>query len=313
MRVAIPFTGIDASGAGYGRTRTCPDFGAGYAAYMFGTLLTDTPTKNLFTNVTDGRLVGTPSTIGLIHGPMTTSFTGAISGSVLTVSGTVVGDPLAVGMTVELNTAAGSSLGVISSFGTGTGGTGTYNLTGAVATSGTMMATTRFFEVPGTSQSIFNVGNAVTLLAIFKSTTAQGILADTTGGGNMAMLIPGASDVQTFGRDSASVVINVSTSSGFTNGATTWSMGVSNFTTTSGQGFIQRSGPARAASAAATTRTANPVGSTTRKLRTGYYTTSTPSSQLVGLAIYTKVLSSTEMDDAFLYWRDLLADVGEVL
>ena len=150
MRIALPFSGVDASAYGYGRTRSCPSFSAGYAAYMFGTSLTDTPTKNLFTDVADGRLVGTPDAVGLLHGPMTTSFTGAISGSVLTVSGTVVGDPLAVGMTVELQTTVGGSLGVISSFGTGTGGTGTYNLTGAVANgSSTMIATTRFFEVPG--------------------------------------------------------------------------------------------------------------------------------------------------------------------
>lgn len=314
MRVAIPFTGIDASAFGYGRTRSCPDFGAGYAAYMFGTSLTDTPTKNLFTGANDGRLVGTPDAVGLLHGPMTTSFTGAISGSVLTVSGTVVGDPLAVGMTVELQTTVGGSLGVISSFGTGTGGTGTYNLTGAVATGGsTMIATTRFFEVPGFSRDIFNVGSAVTLLAIYKAPINQGIIADAAGGGAMSLIVPGGADVQAFARDSASVVVNVSTASGLTNGSTTWSMGVANFTPTSGQAFIQRSGPARTASAAAGARTANPVGSTSKKLRTGYYTSTTPSSRLAGLAIYSKVLSSGEMDDAFLYWRDLLADVGEVL
>lgn len=313
MRVAIPFTGIDASGYGYGRTRPHPAFGAGYAAYMLGTSLTETPTTNLFTGLNDGRLLGTPDAVGLAAGPMTTSFTGAISGSVLTVSGTVVGDPLAIGMTVELQTTVGGSLGIISSLGSGTGGTGTYNLTGAVAGSGTMTATTRFFEVPGFSRDIFNVGSAVTLLAIYKAPINQAILADTVGGGTMALLVPGGADVQAFARDSASAVVNVSTSSGLTNGSTTWSMGVANFTTTSGQAFIQRSGPARTASVAAGARTANPVGSTSKKLRTGYYTSTTPSSKIAGIAIYSKVLSSTEMDDAFLFWRDLLADVGEAL
>ena len=130
----------------------------------------------------------------------------------------------------------------------------------------------------------------------------------------MGLLVPAANDVQTFGRDAAAAVINVSTSSGFLNGSTTWSMGVSQFSLTSGQGFIQRSGPARAASPAATARTSNPVGSTTAKLRVGYANgTTSPSSRLAGLSVYTKQLSSGEMDDAFVFWRDLLADAGEVL
>jgi hypothetical protein len=90
-------------------------------------------------------------------------------------------------------------------------------------------------------------------------------------------------------------------------------MGVSEFNTTTAQGFIQRSGAARSASAFATTRTANPIGSTTRKLRTHLYTSTTPGATIAGIAIYTKMLSSTEMDDAFSYWRDILSDVGEVL
>ena len=316
MRVAIPFTGIDASGLGYGRTRTCPTYSAGYAAYMFGTSLTDTPTTNLFSGANDGRLVGTPDAIGLLHGPMATSYSGTITGgNLLTVTGTVSGDPLAVGMTVELAAGTGTSLGVISSLGTGTGGAGTYNLTGGVNTAtSTMRGFTRFFETAGIARDIFNIGSAVTLLAIYKAPLSQSLIGDDITGGNLSMLVPsGGYDIQTFGRDSASVVVNVSTSSGFANGSTTWAMGVSQFNTTTAQGFIQRSGPARVASALAGTRTANPMGVTTRKLRTGLYNNATPSSRIAGIAIYTKMLSSAEMDDAFLYWRDLLADVGEVL
>ena len=315
MRVAIPFAGVDASGFGYGRTRSCPAFGAGYAAYMFGTGLNDTPTVNLFTGANDGRLIGSPAAIGLVGGPMATAFTGAITGgNLLTVTGAVSGDPLAVGQTIELATGAGGSLGVISSLGTGTGGAGTYNLTGGVNTSAqSMRAFTRFFEVPGFARDIFNVGSAITLLAIYKSAVNQGILLDDVNGGSMGMLVPGGFDVQTFGRDSAAAVINVSTGSGFQNGGTTWSMGVSQFDTTTGQGFIQRSGVARVASAVAGPRTANPMGSTTRKLRTHLYTSTTPGATIAGIAVYTKKLSAAEMDDAFLFWRDLLSDAGEVL
>ena len=55
------------------------------------------------------------------------------------------------------------------------------------------------------------------------------------------------------------------------------------------------------------------MGSTTRKLRTHLYTSTTPGATIAGIAIYTKMLSSTEMDDAFSYWRDILSDAGEVL
>lgn len=315
MRVAIPFTGVDASSFGYGRTRSCPTFSAGYAAYMFGTSLNDAPTVNLFTGANDGRLIGTPASVGLVGGPMATAFTGTITGgNLLTVTGTVPGDPLAVGQTIELATGAGGSLGVISSLGTGTGGAGTYNLSSGVNTSAqSMRAFTRFFEAPGFARDIFNIGSALTLLAIYKSSAAQGILMDDINGGNLGMLVPGSFDVQTFGRDSASTVVNVSTASGFLNGATTWSMGVSEFNTTTAQGFIQRTGSARVASAFATARTANPMGITTRKLRTHLYTTATPGATIAGIAIYTKMLSAAELDDAFVFWRDILSDAGEVL
>jgi len=282
---------------------------------MFGTALNDTPTVNLFTGANDGRLIGAPAAIGLVGGPMATAFSGAITGgNLLTVTGAVSGDPLAVGQMIELATGAGGSLGVISSLGTGTGGAGTYNLTGGVNTSAqSMRAFTRFFEVPGFARDVFNVGSAITLLAIYKSAVNQGILMDDVNGGSMGILVPGGFDVQTFGRDSAAAVINVSTGSGFLNGGTTWSMGVSQFDTTTGQGFIQRTGVARVASAVAGPRTANPMGSTTRKLRTHLYTSTTPGATIAGIAVYTKKLSAAEMDDAFNYWRDILSDAGEAL
>lgn len=319
MRVAIPFAGVDASGFGYGRTRSCPTFGAGYAAYMFGTALNDTPTVNLFTGVNDGRLVGTPAAVGLVGGPMATNFSGTITGgNLLTVTGAVSGDALVTGETIELATGLGGSLGAIAAFGTngttGTGGAGTYALVGGVNTpTSNMRAFTRFFEVPGFSRDIFNVGNALTLLAIYKSPLSQGLLSDDVNGGSMGILVPGTFDIQTFGRDSAATVVNVSTGSGFLNGATTWTMGVSQYDTTTGQGFIQRSGPARIASAVAGPRTANPIGSTGRKLRTHIYTTTTPAATIAGIALYTKKLSGAEMDDAFLFWRDIMSDASEVL
>jgi len=176
-----------------------------------------------------------------------------------------------------------------------------------------MRAYTRFFETAGLSRDIFNIGSAITLVAIYQSPVNQGLISDDITGGSMAMLVTGGGEIQTFGRDAAAAVVNVSTSSGYINGSTTWSMGVSQFSLTSGQGFIQRSGPARVASAAAGARTANPVGSTTKKLRTHYYNNATPAARVALMAIYTKLLSGAEMDDFFAYSRDLLSDAGQTL
>jgi hypothetical protein len=266
--------------------------------------------------VIDGRLVGVPDAIGLVSGPHANATSGSISGTTLTIGGTVSGDPWAIGMTVESQT--GSLIAantVITGLGTGTGGAGTYTVSVPQTVAGTTVrGLTRYFEIPGISRDLFNLGNALTLLAIYKAPLSQCIISDGQTGGSMGLLVPNAFDVQTFGRDAANAVINVATTSGFLNGATTWSMGVSQFALTSAQGFIQRSGPARVASAAATARTSNPVGSTTAKLRFGYANgTTTPASRLAGLSVYTKQLSSGEMDDAFVFWRDLLADAGEVL
>lgn len=315
-RVSIPFNGVDASGLGYGRTRACPSFGAGYAGYLLGTSLTDTPTKNLFTDVVDGRLVGVPDALGLVGGPQATSFSGTISGgNLLTVTGTVQGDPLAVGMTIELATAVGGTQGVISSLGTGTGGAGTYNLVaGATNGAGTMRAYTRFLELPGFARDIFNIASAISLVVLHQSPISQCLVSDDITGGSMGMLVPAGADIQTFGRDSASAVVNVATTSGFANGSTTWSMGVSQFDLTTGQGFIQRSGPARAASAVAGPRTSNPIGSTTKKLRTHYSNGgTTPAARIAAVLAYTKKLASADMDDLFSWFRDTLADVNQVV
>ncbi len=60
------------------------------------------------------------------------SFTGAIATTILTVTGTPTGNALGVGQTVSgAGVAAGT---IIASLGTGTGGTGTYNLSGGAQT-----------------------------------------------------------------------------------------------------------------------------------------------------------------------------------
>jgi hypothetical protein len=78
-------------------------------------------------------------------GPMSGgTFTGSISSGVLTVSALAYG-ALEVGQTIY--STAGAVLGVISSFGSGTGGTGTYNLTNGVTTaSSTMNAAGAFLQ-----------------------------------------------------------------------------------------------------------------------------------------------------------------------
>lgn len=81
---------------------------------------------------------------------------GSITGSVLTVTGITKGE-LYVGSVL---TVGGSPVGTIASLGTGTGGGGTYNLTGAVATpAGTSINATKAGDAAGTIYGFSKTGN----------------------------------------------------------------------------------------------------------------------------------------------------------
>lgn len=83
------------------------------------------------------------------------TLTGTVSGSVLTVSAQSV-NPIAVGdLVIGLSPAT-----YITSFGTGTGGTGTYNLSTSGAT-GTATGTTSYVETKWQCQSIANAGELI--------------------------------------------------------------------------------------------------------------------------------------------------------
>lgn len=69
-----------------------------------------------------------------ISGPQEATFSGTIASTVLTVTGSITGNPIAVGQKI---TGAGVTVDTfIASFGTGTGGAGTYNLTVASTVGG---------------------------------------------------------------------------------------------------------------------------------------------------------------------------------
>lgn len=311
---ATQCTGIDASGFGIGRNRNCPSFSAGVGAYLIGTSLTTTPTKNMFNGTLDGRIFGTPDAIGLKQGPYSQMTTSVAATGVMTISA-ITGDALAPGQTVEGGTLPLNT--VIMPFGTngttGTGGLGTYQLTlpPAVLTAGTFRAFTTLFDFATTTSALFGISSAVTIAAFFKGVLNQSLLADGPTGGNMGLLLPGgAQDVQAFGRDANNFAANSTTASTFTvPNSSVYSMGAAQYTTTTAQAFIQRSGFPRVASVVQN-RAAGAMGSAS-KLRFGHqYLSPSPSTSAFLLVAYSKLLSDPELDELFAYGKDLAVRAG---
>lgn len=311
---SITCAGIDASTRGIGKNISCPSFSAGQAGYLIGSSITSTPTKNLFTNASDGKVLGTPDAIGLkanITCQVTASVTTA---GVMTVTASTA-DPVTPGMQMEGSTLPIGS--IVMAYGTngttGTGGNGTYQLavSPSVAASGTLKGYLSYFELPFTGTSLFTIAQAVTLVAFGRSAINNSLLADGASGGSMGLLNPGGStDVQAFGRDTNSFVVTSSASAGFPRANTLdYSMMVAQLTTTTAQAFIQRSGFARVASVVQT-RTAGTPGTTT-PLRFGYpYVSASQNTQAWFLAAYSKLLSAAEMDALFLWGKDIAVRSG---
>jgi fibronectin-binding autotransporter adhesin len=127
--------------------------------------------------------------------------TASRSTTILTVTAVASGT-LAVGMTVF--TAAGVSLGTISSFGTGSGGTGTYNMSASGTVASTAMtAATTGAVVPTASDSIifdadssatgnaFTVTNSVTA-GVCLDFTVSGLTSAMTYAGTVALTVSGS-------------------------------------------------------------------------------------------------------------------------
>lgn len=313
---SIQVAGIDASTRNIGRNRPVPSFGgAGVVGYLIGSALTPTPKKNLFTGAVDGNMVGTPDAIGLKQGAFSQISATVATTGVMTVTA-VTQDPIAPGMIVEGGTLPNGTA-VVQPFGTngttGTGGNGTYQLSylPGAATGGTLTCWTTYFELNSTSSALYAISQAVTLIAFAKSAINQSLIADAASGGNMGLLNPGgAQDVQAFGRDANNFVATSSTATGFPrSNALDYSMMVAQFTATTAQAFSQRSGYPRVASVVQN-RTAGAMGSA-NKLRFGRpYTTNSPSTTAFLLLGYSKLLSGAELDDAFVYGKDMAVRGG---
>lgn len=162
------------SGGAYGTFETLPSFtNLGYAAFLLGSSLTSTPATNVYDGSTAGNAVinGSPGTIGFTGSGAL--MTGSASGGVLTITTFTSGLSLAVGDTIY--NANGGFVGTIASLGTGTGGTGTYNLAAgyANASSGTLYSVRNRIDLPGFTTSIYNG-------AVFTADITAGVLTVST-------------------------------------------------------------------------------------------------------------------------------------
>ncbi len=112
--------------------------------------------QKVFASVTDGTISTGAAGASLSDGA---SFTGAISGTTLTVSAVSSGT-LAVGQVITTGASAGTT---ITALGTGTGGTGTYTVSASQTVSSTSMTTTNSIE---TGFSVASAGSANELIKI---------------------------------------------------------------------------------------------------------------------------------------------------
>ncbi|MER8478448.1 hypothetical protein [Mesorhizobium sp. M1163] len=317
-KVAIQFDGSFASGLGYGKFQDLPDIGGtGVLGYLLGSKLTSAPTKNIFTGATDGTLFGTPGQVGLAQLPGGI-VTGSIAGTTLTVSAVAAG-VIAVGQQIS---GSGVTAGTtITALGTGSGGTGTYTVSASqTVSSTTISAYGAYFDMGAQfSRSLFNLNNEITLVAIAKAPATQSLIADdgnTSSLVSVSLLTPGGGGgAQAFGTDANAVAASATAASTLgTDNSSKWSMFAAQFNLTAAQAHIQRSGSARVSSAVVS-RASGALGSTTKKLRFGRRPLGATTEASAGaiLAIYSKFLTSTDLDDIFAASVAIMADVGETL
>lgn len=188
---------------------------------------------------------------------------------------------------------------------------GTPGATGLLATN-----ETSYLEIPGFSRDIFLTTSAVTLIVVGKGVTQTQMLGDDrTTASNLSLSIA-AGNTNVYCTDSNAATINTNSASSTTYGTATddrWTMWGMTATTTAVQTFIQRNALARA-TGSTVARTAGNLGSTTKKLRFGRgYSSSTAAGTAAFVGVWTKVLSSTEIDRAYAWLARSMADIGETL
>lgn len=314
-KVAIQFEGSFASGLGLGQFRSLANpSGRGVLGFLLGSRLTGNPLRDCYAKaVQTASIHGTPGLVGL-QTAAAAQVTGTIAGNTLTV--TAVGSgTVAVGQIVEGGTVAPGT--VITALGTGTGGTGTYTVSGApqTVTSATLQCWAAYLQLSTTpSRSLFTAYNEITLIAVGKAGASQSLIADADSGGNMGLLTPGGGGgCQAYGTDSNAAVANATAASTLgADNATKNSMFVAQFNQTQAQAHIQRSGPARVSSAIAT-RASGLMGSTSNLLRFGRRFSGVNNANLAIAAVVQKWMTGPELDDFFASCVDLMAQAGETL
>ncbi|MCW1985605.1 UNVERIFIED_ORG: hypothetical protein M2348_001337 [Sphingomonas sp. R1F5B] len=230
------------------------------------------------------------------------AFTADITAGVLTVSafpsgGT--GTPLAVGDAIY--SAGGVVLGVIASLGTGTGGTGTYNLAaGSIATASTTMYRGTTAGIGGMTSIAVAKGNAGGLVSDYVATAGASLALQLNGGATTAMGVV---------RGSTTVNSQVAL---LANPTTQWTMYVCQFTATMVQAMVWRAASGLVSAGATALPTAGAVGSTTNRLQVGR-PYGIPNATVAGVAVYRGALTQAQILAVGAAFGAILADVGETL
>jgi len=304
------------SGGAYGTFETLPSFsGLGYSSFLFGSTFTNTPTANLFESSSAGNATinGVPGTTALTTSGAT--ITAAIASGVLTVSTFTSGAALAVGDAIYNSN--GVVLGVIASLGTGTGGTGTYNLaSGWVTTaSATMYTAQARAELPGFSASIYAINNAMSYFAVAKVTGAkgEGLLSDyiANSGPSFGLLVNTSNQALAIARGTSGLVNSAVTLP--SNPSTAWALYVATFSATQCQVSHWRTSLGVTSGTTGDMTTVTAPGSTTNKRQVGRPYGAPPASTVAAVGSYTGALTTAQIAQLGATLSGILADAGEVL
>lgn len=139
---------------------------AGIAIDSTGSIYIVRRDRHVITRIDSGtgqwtNIAGSENSSGASPEPWVANFTGSITNNVLTVTAMISGT-IAIGANLKIMDTA-PLIGVISSFGTGTGSTGTYNLTGGTNTSSNTLISFRLGGQVAGPDARFNIPYGITI------------------------------------------------------------------------------------------------------------------------------------------------------
>jgi len=148
--------------------------------------------------------------MGVGNRPYTTTFTGSMSGTTLTVTALLAGAPIVVGMYVDGSSVTDGTY--ITAFGTGAGGTGTYTINQSVTASSTTMSANGNIPIDDPSQMDLGVGPLGRIYVwdvIPQAAVTNNIAASQTASGAGAVTLTAGTSVKSVINASGSTVLQL--------------------------------------------------------------------------------------------------------